>query len=86
MVKEFNREYSSIKENSRLNQAGLPKVLITIEIFTFELEDTNFFIQMTMQDMHRHIAAGNDKYRYVMTRHSGILSYLRNNKKVIYIF
>ena len=37
-----------------------------------------------MQDMHRHIAAGNDKYRYVMTRHSGILSYLRNNKKVFY--
>merc|ERR1712131_30071 len=28
MVKEFNREYTSVKENSRLNQAGLPKVVM----------------------------------------------------------
>ena len=27
-VKEFNREYTSVKENSRLNQAGLPKVVM----------------------------------------------------------
>ena len=29
MIKEFNREFSSVKENSRLNQAGLPKVVFS---------------------------------------------------------
>lgn len=62
MIKEFNREFSSVKENSRLIQAGLPKT--------------------TMMDMHRHNIAGNQHHKHVITRHSGQLAYLRNNKKV----